>query len=261
MIRSLWTAASGMSAQKLSMDVIANNLANVNTGGFKKSRADFVDLLYQNLRSPGGGSGGGAEIPGGIQVGMGTRPVSVQKIFSQGDYSPTQNPMDIAIEGKGFFKVISNGEELYMRSGSFKTDSEGYMVTSDGDRLQPEFSVPAESVSFTIGPSGTMEAMSADGVTALATSQLTLYNFANPAGLLSVGGNRFRPTTASGTATEGNPGVAGMGTVAQGFLEMSNVDVVEEMVNMITGQRAYEIASKSIKAADEMMSIANNIKR
>jgi flagellar basal-body rod protein FlgG len=243
------------------MDVIANNLANVNTGGFKKSRADFVDLLYQNLRSPGASTGTGGQIPSGIQVGMGTRPVSVQKIFSQGDYTPTQNPLDIAIEGKGFFKVISNGEELYMRSGSFKTDSEGYLVTSDGDRLQPEFSVPAEAVNFTISQSGAMEAMAADGSTALASGQLTLYNFANPSGLLSVGGNHFRPTPASGTATEGNPGVSGMGTVAQGYLEMSNVDVVEEMVNMITGQRAYEIASKSIKAADDMMSIANNIKR
>jgi flagellar basal-body rod protein FlgG len=156
---------------------------------------------------------------------------------------------------------MSNGEELYMRSGSFKTDSAGYLVSPDGDRLQPEFAIPAEAVSFTITPTGAMEAMSADGVTSLSTSQLTLYNFPNPAGLLSVGGNRYRPTTASGSATEGNPGVAGMGTVVQGFLEMSNVDVVEEMVNMIAGQRAYEIASKSIKAADEMMSIANNIRR
>ena len=261
MIRSLWTAASGMAAQKLNMDVIANNLANVNTAGFKKSRADFVDLLYQNLRSPGATTSSGGEVPTGIQVGMGTRPVSVQKIFSQGDYVQTKNQLDIAVEGKGFFKILTNGEELYMRSGAFKMDSEGYIVTSEGDRLQPEFSVPTDTVAFTIDPGGAMEAMAADGQTVLATAQLTLHNFANPAGLLSVGGNRFSPTGASGDPVEGNPGIDGMGTVAQGYLEMSNVDVVEEMVNMIAGQRAYEIASKSIKAADEMMQMANNIRR
>ena len=261
MIRSLWTAASGMAAQKLNMDVIANNLANVNTSGFKKSRSDFVDLLYQNLRSPGAATSGGGEIPTGIQVGMGTKPVSVQKILSQGDYVQTNNDLDLAIEGKGFFKILSNGEELYMRSGAFKMDSEGYIVTSEGDRLQPEFSIPQDTVSFTVDSGGNMVALAADGSTELASAQLSLYTFANPAGLLSVGGNRFRPTEASGDPIEGNPGVDSMGTVAQGYLEMSNVDVVEEMVNMIAGQRAYEIASKSIKAADEMMQMANNIKR
>jgi len=155
MIRSLWTAASGMAAQKLNIDVIANNLANVNTSGFKKSRADFEDLLYQNLRSPGAATASGGQIPTGIQVGMGTRPVSVQKVFSQGDYVQTNNEFDLAIEGKGFFKVISNGEEVYMRSGNFKIDSEGYICTPDGDRLQPEFSIlmepswPAHSSPFT----------------------------------------------------------------------------------------------------------------
>jgi len=259
MIRSLWTAASGMSAQKLNMDVIANNLANVNTAGFKKSRADFVDLLYQNLRSPGAATSAGGEVPTGIQVGMGTKPVSVQKILSQGDYVQTKNDLDIAIEGEGFFKILSSGEELYMRAGSFKRDSEGYIVTSDGDRLQPEFSIPQETVNFTIDQGGNMVALGPDG-TELASAQLTLFRFANPAGLLSVGGNKFRPSEASGDPQEGNPGIDGMGTLAQGYLEMSNVDVVEEMVNMITGQRAYEVASKSIKAADEMLQMANNIK-
>jgi flagellar basal-body rod protein FlgG len=249
-----------MSAQKLNMDVIANNLANVNTAGFKKSRADFVDLLYQNLRSPGAATSAGGEVPTGIQVGMGTKPVSVQKILSQGDYVQTKNELDIAIEGDGFFKILSNGEELYMRAGSFKRDSEGYIVTSDGDRLQPEFSIPQETVNFTIDQGGNMVAQGPDG-TELASAQLTLFRFANPAGLLSVGGNKFRPSEASGDPQEGNPGIDGMGTLAQGYLEMSNVDVVEEMVNMITGQRAYEVASKSIKAADEMLQMANNIKR
>jgi len=261
MIRSLWTAASGMAAQKLSMDVIANNLANVNTAGFKKSRSDFEDLLYQNLKSPGAETSSGGQIPTGIQVGMGTRPVSVQKLFSQGDYVQTKNQFDIAIEGNGFFKVLSNGEEMYMRSGSFKLDSEGYMVTPEGDRLQPEFSLPSNTVTLTIDPGGNMVGLADDGQTVTASAQLTLFNFVNPSGLLSVGGNLFRPTQASGDPIEGNPGVDGLGTVAQGFLEMSNVDVVEEMVNMIAGQRAYEIAAKSIKAADEMMQMANNIRR
>jgi len=261
MIRSLWTAASGMDAQKLNMDVIANNLANVNTGGFKKSRPDFVDLLYQNLRTPGAATSGGGQVPTGIQVGMGTKPVSVQKIFSQGDYVQTKNNLDIAIEGKGFFKIRANGEDLYMRSGAFKMDKEGYIVTSEGDKLQPELSIPPETVTFTIDPGGKMVAMAADGITELASAQLSLYGFANAAGLLSVGGNRFRPTEASGSAVEANPGVNGMGSVAQGYLEMSNVDVVEEMVNMIASQRAYEISSKSIRAADEMLQMANNIKR
>ena len=261
MIRSLWTAASGMSAQKLNMDVIANNLSNVNTSGFKKSRADFEDLLYQNLKSPGSPTSSGGQVPTGIQVGMGTRPVSVQKIFSQGDYVQTQGELDLAIEGKGFFKILSSGEEMYMRSGAFKLDSEGYMVSPQGDRLQPEFAVPSNTASLTIDPGGNMVALAADGQTVLSSGQLTIYSFTNPSGLLSVGGNRFRPTEATGDPVEGNPGVDGMGTVSQGYLEMSNVDVVEEMVNMIAGQRAYEIASKSIKAADEMMQMANNIKR
>ena len=261
MIRSLWTAASGMSAQQLHMDVIANNLANVNTGGFKKSRPDFVDLLYQTLRSPGAATSAGSEVPTGIQVGMGTKPVSVQKIFSQGDYVQTKNSLDLAIEGKGFFKILSNGEELYMRAGAFKMDKDGKIVTSEGDVLQPEFTIPPETVNFTVDSGGKMVALSADGSTQLATSQMTLYSFANDAGLLSVGGNKFRPTEASGNAVQGNPGVNGMGSLAQGYLEMSNVDVVEEMVNMIAGQRAYEISSKSIRAADEMMQMANNIRR
>ena len=259
MIRSLWTAASGMAAQKLNMDVIANNLANVNTSGFKKSRADFEDLLYQNLRAPGASTASGGQIPTGIQVGMGTRPVSVQKIFSQGDYVQTDNDMDFAIEGKGFFKIMSNGEEVYVRSGAFKVDSEGYVCTSNGERLQPEFSIPADTDKFSIDSGGKMACLGPNG-TELASAQLTLYSFANPSGLLSIGGNRFRPSEASGDPVEGNPGVDGMGTVAQGYLEMSNVDVVEEMVNMIAGQRAYEVSSKSIKAADEMLQMANNIR-
>jgi flagellar basal-body rod protein FlgG len=243
------------------MDVIANNLANVNTSGFKKSRADFEDLLYQTLKSPGADTSSGGQIPTGIQIGMGTRPVSVQKIFTQGDPTQTGNQFDLSIEGNGFFKILSNGEEMYMRSGAFKLDSEGYMVTSQGDRLQPEISIPTGTVTFTVDPGGNMVGLEADGETQTVSGQLTIYNFTNPSGLLSIGGNRFRPTGSSGDPVEGNPGIDGLGTIAQGVLEMSNVDVVEEMVNMIASQRAYEISSKSIKAADEMMQMANNIKR
>ena len=260
MLRSLWTAASGMSAQKLNMDIIANNLSNVNTSGFKKSRADFEDLLYQNLKSPGAETSSGGEIPTGIQVGMGTKPVSVQKIFTQGDYEQTGSEYDMAIEGKGFFKILSNGDEVYTRSGSFKLDSEGYMVTSNGDRLQPEIAIPTNTSTLTIDSGGNVVGLASDGETVTVSGQLTLYNFTNPAGLLSVGGNKYRTTGASGDPVEGNPGVDGLGTLSQGYLEMSNVDVVEEMVNMIASQRAYEVASKSIKAADDMLQIANNIR-
>lgn len=260
MIRSLWTAACGMAAHKLTIDVIANNLANVNTSGFKKSRADFEDLLYQNLRAPGTTTASGGQVPTGIQVGMGTKPTSVQKMFSQGDYVETKNQLDMAIEGKGFFKIISNGEEYYLRSGAFKVDSEGYIVNSNGDRLQPEFTIPSDAVNFTIDSGGRMVALDSDG-TEIASAQLTLHSFPNPAGMLSIGGNRLMRTEASGDPVEGNPGVDGMGTIAQGYLEMSNVDVVEEMVNMIASQRAYEVSSKSIKAADEMLQMANNIRR
>jgi flagellar basal-body rod protein FlgG len=261
MLRSLWTAASGMSAQKLNMDIISNNLANVNTSGFKKSRADFEDLLYQTLKSPGADTSSGGQIPTGIQVGMGTRNVSVQKIFTQGDFTETESEYDMAIEGKGFFKILSNGEEAYTRSGSFKLDSEGYLVTSNGDRLQPEIQIPSNTATLTIDSGGMLVGIGSDGTTQTAgPTQITIYNFTNPSGLKSMGYNKYVPTDASGSAVEGNPGVDGLGTISQGWLEGSNVDVVTEMVNMISCQRAYETASKSIKAADDMMQIANNIR-
>lgn len=261
MIRSLWTASSGMSAQKTNMDVIADNLANVNTSGYKKARADFEDLLYQNLKSPGADTSSGGQIPTGIQIGMGTSLAATQRVYTQGDPTQSGSQFDLMIAGKGFFKILSNGEEVYTRAGSFKVDSEGYLCDSNANRLQPEFSVPTTAVTFTVDEGGNMVAMEADGSTVAASGQLTIYNFINPAGLQAIGGNKFTPTAASGDPIEGNPGEDGLGTIAQGFLEMSNVDVVEEMVNMIATQRAYEISSKSIKAADEMMQMANNIKR
>lgn len=260
MLRGMWSAASGMSAQQLMIDVISNNLANVNTAGFKKSRPDFQDLMYQTMSQGGSRTSSGDQIPTGIQIGMGTMPVGVQKMFMQGDFKATQNELDMAIEGKGFFKVMSNEEEVYTRAGNFKLDSEGNICTPGGDKLQPGMSIPADTVTIKIDKSGTLTAFDPAGQ-GTAVGVIELYSFANPAGLFSMGHNLFRTTDASGEALAGTPGSNGMGTIAQGFVEMSNVDVVEEMVAMIMAQRAYEISSKSIQTADNMLQIANNIKR
>lgn len=260
MMRSLWTAASGMAAQQLNMDVIANNMANVNTTGFKRCRADFQDLMYQTMRPAGAATASEGQVPTGIQIGMGTKPVAVQKVFSQGDYAQTNNELDLAIEGKGFFMIMSNEEEVYTRAGAFKIDRDGYVCTSDGDRLQPEFVVPGETVVISADSGGRMVALNKEGIE-LASMQLMLYSFPNPAGLSSMGRNLFRQTEASGEPVAQMPGMEGTGTIAQGFLEMSNVDVVAEMVNMIMCQRAYEVNSKAIQGADEMLHMANNVKR
>ena len=255
MIRGLWTAASGMAAQQINIDVIANNLANVNTSGFKKSRADFQDLMYQTMRIPGANTSGGGQVPTGIQIGMGTRLVGVQKLFMQGDYSETKNELDMAIEGKGFFKIMANEKEAYIRAGNFKLDSEGYICTPSGYRLQPEIAIPPNTVSISIDPGGKLVAFGPDN-SELATADIKLYTFPNPAGLYSMGRNMYKPTMASGEPIEGTPGIDGFGTIAQGFLEMSNVNVVEEMVAMIIGQRAYEINSKAIQTADNMLQLS-----
>lgn len=260
MLRGLWSAASGMAAQQMTIDVIANNLANVNTTGFKKSRTDFQDLMYQTISQAGSLTADGTQIPAGIQIGMGTMPVGVQKMFMQGDFKETKNELDIAIEGRGFFKVVSNEEELYTRAGNFKLDADGNVVTPNGDKLQPEMTVPASTTSIKIGGDGTVSAFDPTG-TATTIGTLELYAFPNPTGLFSVGHNLYRATDASGEAVAGAPGVEGMGTIVQGYIEVSNVDVVEEMVAMIMAQRAYEINSKAIKTADDMMSMVNNIKR
>ncbi len=260
MMRGLWTAASGMNSMQFNLDVIANNLANVNTTAFKRGRADFEDLLYQTVRMAGTENADGTQLPTGMQVGMGSRPTAVQKIFTQGDFENTGNELDWVIEGKGFFKILSNGEELYTRSGAFKLDRDGYIVTSSGDRLQPEFAVPDGTVNITIDPYGLIVATD-EGGKPLASAQLTIFNFANPAGLYSIGRNLYRPTEGSGDPIEGNPGSDEFGTIAQGFLEMSNVEVVKEMVEMIVTQRAYELNSKTVQTADEMLGIANNLKR
>jgi flagellar basal-body rod protein FlgG len=262
MLRSLFIAATGMEAQKLNIDVISNNLANVNTVGFKKSRADFQELIYQDLRTAGAVSAEGSQIPTGIQVGLGVKPVAVQKLFLQGDFVHTGNNLDIVIEGDGFFQItMPDGSLAYTRAGAFKLDSDGRIVNSDGYPLEPAITIPADTSSITVGSDGKVTAVQAGSVTPTEIGQLELARFINPGGLKAMGKNLFTPTGSSGEVTTGNPSTAGFGTVAQGYIEMSNVNVVEEMVNMIVSQRAYEINSKAVQASDEMLQVANNIKR
>ena len=260
MIRALWTSASGMIAQQLNLDVTANNLANVNTTGFKKNRAEFEDLMYQNMKIAGSSNQDGDRLPVGMQVGMGVRPVSVHKIFSQGDFQNTGNQLDLVIEGDGFFRIERNGEEAYTRSGAFKLDSEGRVVTDNGHPLQPEFIVPPETQNLVVTEDGRLTCVDKAGEE-IAGTDIPVYTFVNPAGLKAMGRNLYVQTDGSGEAVESVPGENNAGTLAQGFLEMSNVEIVEEMVNMIVGQRAYEANSKSITTADMMLQTANQLKR
>ena len=262
MLRSLFIAATGMEAQKLNIDVIANNLANVNTVGFKKSRADFQELIYQDLKTAGAISAEGAQIPTGIQLGLGVTPVAVQKMFLQGDFVHTDNKLDLAIEGDGFFQILMpDGTIAYSRSGAFKLDSEGRIVNSNGYSLEPGITIPADTLSITVGSDGKVTALQSGSATPTEIGQIELARFINPGGLKAIGKNLFTITVSSGEATTSNPGTEGFGTIAQGFVEMSNVNVVEEMVNMIVSQRAYEINSKAIQTSDEMLQTANNLRR
>ncbi|RKY37749.1 MAG: flagellar basal-body rod protein FlgG [Candidatus Omnitrophota bacterium] len=262
MIRGLWSAASGMQAQQMNIDVVANNLANVNTTGFKKSRVNFQDLLYSTIKAAGTEVATGLQIPTGIQVGNGSRTVATQKIFSQGDYMQTENPLDLIIEGDGFFQVLKpDGAVAYSRDGAFKVDSEGKVVNSDGFVLQPEIVLPSDATDLNVGIDGTVTVLLAGDSTAQNLGSIELVKFINPAGLKSIGKNLYEVTGASGDPVSGMPGEDGLGTIATGFLEMSNVKVVEEMVNMIVAQRAYEINAKAIQATDDMLQQANRIKR
>lgn len=262
MLRTLWTAATGMRAQNLNIDVISNNLANVNTTGFKKARPDFQDLLYETIQPPGTSAAAGTEIPTGIEVGHGVRPVATQKMFQQGTFQNTDNELDIAIEGDGFFQIVQpNGDTAYTRAGNFKLNSTGEVVTPEGFLLEPAITVPADTLSVTIGTDGTVSVLQAGQTTAATIGNIELARFTNPAGLTSIGRNLFIETTASGAAQTGTPGEDNFGTLTQRFLEMSNVNVVDEMVNMITAQRAYEINSKAIQTADDMLQIVGNLKR
>jgi flagellar basal-body rod protein FlgG len=262
MMRALWSAATGMLAKQLDMDVIANNLANVNSAGFKKSRVDFQDLMYQTIRTAGSTVAQGSKVPTGIQVGLGTRAAAIQKVFSQGDFIQTENPLDLVIEGDGFFQVLlPDGSTAYTRTGAFKVDSEGRIVTSDGFVMEPELVVPANAVDISIGTDGTVTIQVAGENAPTELGQIQLARFLNPGGLVSIGRNLYKPSAASGDPAVGTPGLEGIGTIAQKFLEMSNVKVVEEMVNMIIAQRAYEVNSKAIQTSDEMLAAANNLRR
>lgn len=260
MIRAMWTAATGMSSQQLMIDVMANNLANVSTTGFKKSRANFEDLFYDTYRDKGAPTAAGGTVPVGVQVGMGTKPTSVQKMFSQGDYVETKGDLDIAIEGDGFFQVMTENGEIYTRDGSFKRDSNGYIVNARGERLQPDFAIPANTANVAVAKNGEITCMSSAGEV-LATGQIPLYTFTNPAGLKSIGMNAYVATPASGDPIQGVAGTENYGTTMQGYLEMSNVDAIEEMINMIVGQRAYEMNSKTIKTADSMLQVVTSLTR
>lgn len=262
MIRALWTAASGMQAQQKNIDVVAHNLANVNTTGFKRSRADFQDLIYQNLKSTGAPATNATQVPTGIQIGLGTRLAAVTKIFTPGDFSQTGNELDIAIEGDGFFQIQQpDGTTGYSRAGAFKRDSQGRVVTPEGNPLLPEIVIPSNATKINIGSDGTVSVQQAGQNAPTTVGSIQLASFSNPAGLSAQGKNIYLPSDASGTATTGTPGQNGLGSVAQGLLEMSNVNVAEEMVNMIVGQRAYEINSKAVQASDEMLQTANSMRR
>jgi flagellar basal-body rod protein FlgG len=262
MMRSLWTAASGMQGQQQNINVIANNLANVNTSGFKKSRTDFQDLMYQTLKNPGSPSTSNNQTPTGIQIGMGTKIAAVSKIFTPGDITASGNELDVAIEGDGFFQIqMPDGSTAYSRAGAFKRDSTGRIVTPEGYPMLPEVVIPNNSSKITIGSDGTVSVVQAGQSTPTSVGNIQLASFSNPAGLSSLGKNLLQQTDSSGNATTGTPSQNGLGTIAQGFLEMSNVSVVEEMVNMIAGQRAYEASSKAISTSDEMLQLANNLKR
>ena len=254
MLRALNTAATGMAAQQLHIDVVANNVANVNTAGFRRSRAEFQDLLYQTLRQPGGQTAGGGQLPTGLQIGQGTRTVATSTIFEQGTMQQSGNPLDLAIEGKGFFQVQrSDGTLAYTRAGNLKTDAEGRLVTVDGYPVEPAIQIPTDSTGITIAPDGTISVTQPGSAQTVEVGQLQLATFANPAGLLLNGRSLFTETAASGSATVAAPGEEGIGTVAQGFLEGSNVEVVSEMMDLIASQRAYEINQRVISAADQML--------
>lgn len=260
MMRSLWTAATGMVAQQTNIDVISNNLANVNTTAFKKSRAEFEDLMYQTLSVAGTLNESGNRLPTGFQVGMGVRPVSVHKFFSQGSFKNTGNTLDIAIEGQGFFRLNQDGNDVYTRAGNFKLDNNGRIVNANGYPLQPEFTVPDTAVTVTITEKGRISALDSNGQE-LAAADIPTYNFVNPAGLKAMGRNIYVETDGSGAATQGTPGDNNFGTLAQGYLEMSNVEMVDEMVGLIIGQRAYEVNSKAMTTSDALLQTAINVKR
>jgi len=262
-IRALFSAASGMTAQQMNVDNIAHNLANANTVGYKVRRTQFQDLLYQDLVTPGASASQQTVVPTGLQLGLGTRAASNEIIFTQGSFTATQNPFDLVIQGRGFFQVrLASGEIAYTRAGSFHLDRDGNIVTADGDPLEPQITIPPDAQSITIAADGTVSYTQPGQTSAQLAGQIQLADFQNPAGLNSLGRNLYLPTDASGDPTVGTPGgQEGLGSLLQGFLEQSNVSVVEEFINLIVSQRAYEANSKVVKAADDMYQQVNNLTR
>lgn len=262
MIRALYTSATGMAAQETNIDVISNNLANVNTTSYKKSRADFQDLMYQYLLEPGAQTSNNTQSPSGIQIGLGVKTAAVQKVFGQGDLTSTSNPLDIAIEGDGFFKVeLPDGTEAYSRAGSLQLSKDGELVTAEGYKISGPGTIPTEALSITFAEDGTITYRTSGSATASEAGQMQASRFPNNGGLRAIGRNLYLETDSSGTPTTGIFSENGFGRIQQGFLESSNVSVVEQVVNMITAQRAYEASSKGISTADEMLSQAINLKR
>lgn len=262
MMRAMWSAASGMAVQQANMDVISNNLANVNTTGFKKGRAEFHDLLYQTLNMAGTSSSGSTNLPTGIQMGSGSGLRAVSRQMTTGSLRSTQGRFDMAIEGDGFFRVtLPDGTQGYTREGAFTTDQNGNLVTSSGYALDPQITIPQDALTVTIATDGTVSVTQPGQTQPQQVGQITLSRFINPGGLNFLGRNLCKPTLASGDAVDGTPGQDGLGQLAQGYVESSNVDVAEEMVNMIIGQRAYEANSKTITTVDNMLGIVANLKR
>ncbi|MFD2112979.1 flagellar basal-body rod protein FlgG [Thiorhodococcus fuscus] len=259
MNQALWIAKTGLDAQQTRMSVVSNNLANVNTNGFKKGRAVFEDLIYQTVRQPGAQATQEAQLPSGLMLGAGVRTVATEKLFGQGGFVQTENSLDMAIEGRGFFQILMpNGELGYTRDGTFQLNANGEVVMSNGYALQPGLVVPENTQAITVGKDGTVTAQLPDQAAPVQLGNIQLADFINPAGLQPVGENLYLETAASGAAQQANPGQNGVGSVLQGALETSNVNMAEELVNMIETQRAYEVNSKAIAAADSMLQFVNN---
>ncbi len=261
MIKALYTSATGLNAQATMVDNTANNLANINTNGFKKSQVDFQDLIYVTERAPGSEAAAGLQVPVGLQIGSGVRVAGTTKVYTPGTLANTQNPLDVAIEGDGFFQVkLPNGDTLYTRDGAFRLNASGSLVNVDGFPLQPQITIPSDTKDISIGSDGTISVT--NGANASSNlGQLTLVRFPNPSGLSNTGRNLVAATASSGQALTATPGTSGIGLVRQGFLERSNVDVVTELVNLITAQRAYEINTRAIRTSDEMLSNTTNLTR
>ena len=262
MMQSLYTASTGMIGMQTQINTTANNIANVNTIGFKKSRAEFADLMYKVMEYAGTSTSDATKSPTGIEIGLGVRPTAINKIFAEGSLKQTDNQLDLAVTGKGFFKLeLPTGVETYSRNGAFKVDATGSLVNSDGYKLLPEVVIPPDATSITIGADGTVTVVQPGQAQAAQVGQISLVNFINPAGLHSVGDNLYVETDSSGQPLEGTPGLDGLGNLRQGFVELSNVELVVELTDLITGQRAYDSNSKVITTSDEMLQTTNSLKR